>query len=451
MLVNDQLPGPAIVADWGDTVRVHVTNLLKTNGTSIHFHGVNQLNTNRQDGVNGVTECPLAPNLSRTYEWRATQHGSSWYHSHHTTQYGAGVYGPIVLNGPATANFDLDLGPAVISDYWYEPGFEVAAIAEEAALKGTAGLTPDNFLFNGKAKDAQGNGQYETFHVASNRTHRLRLINTATESAVHFAVEGHNLLVIAADFVPVEPYQVSSLMVGIAQRYDVVVKADQPSGAYWVRAEAESACGGSVNHRGLAVLKYDSSNLTVPAGGEPTDNPYATPCQAPSLTPYWPSDAGSASDFAETYQPLLLDYDPTQIAADNGTFIIWKFNKMGIDTTWADPTLSSIADNTSYPPSAAVFEIPSTQKYAYYVIQNKGGIASFIPHPIHLHGHDYYVLGRGKGVFNTSDLADLNFKDPIRRDTEYIDGDNHTQTGSWLALSWKLGNPGVSLIGVAKS
>jgi FtsP/CotA-like multicopper oxidase with cupredoxin domain len=47
------IPGPTLIADWGDTVVVHVTNSLTTsnNGTSIHFHGIWQLNTNDQDGV----------------------------------------------------------------------------------------------------------------------------------------------------------------------------------------------------------------------------------------------------------------------------------------------------------------------------------------------------------------------------------------------------------------
>jgi len=73
------LAGPTITADWGDTIVVNVKNSLQHNGTSIHWHGMRMLNTGHQDGVNGVTECPIAPGDTRQYRLRATQHGTSWY------------------------------------------------------------------------------------------------------------------------------------------------------------------------------------------------------------------------------------------------------------------------------------------------------------------------------------------------------------------------------------
>ncbi|MAD87621.1 MAG: hypothetical protein CL912_32075 [Deltaproteobacteria bacterium] len=40
---------------------IHVyNNLTNYNGTSIHWHGIRQLNTNWQDGVAGVTQCPIS-------------------------------------------------------------------------------------------------------------------------------------------------------------------------------------------------------------------------------------------------------------------------------------------------------------------------------------------------------------------------------------------------------
>lgn len=62
-----------------------------------------------------MTECPIPPGESRTYKFVATQHGSSWYHSHFTNQYGDGVVGPIVIKGPATASYDEDLGALLVS------------------------------------------------------------------------------------------------------------------------------------------------------------------------------------------------------------------------------------------------------------------------------------------------------------------------------------------------
>jgi len=37
-------------ACWGDEVVIHVTNNMKENGTTIHWHGIRQLNTTEMDG-----------------------------------------------------------------------------------------------------------------------------------------------------------------------------------------------------------------------------------------------------------------------------------------------------------------------------------------------------------------------------------------------------------------
>lgn len=34
---------------------------MKYNGTSIHWHGIRQNQTMHMDGVNGITQCPIAP------------------------------------------------------------------------------------------------------------------------------------------------------------------------------------------------------------------------------------------------------------------------------------------------------------------------------------------------------------------------------------------------------
>ena len=41
----------------GDRIQVTIHNEMEHNGTSIHWHGLRQLNSNIQDGVNGITEC----------------------------------------------------------------------------------------------------------------------------------------------------------------------------------------------------------------------------------------------------------------------------------------------------------------------------------------------------------------------------------------------------------
>lgn len=80
MTVNGSIPGPTIEANWGDTVKLHVTNSLTSNknGTSIHFHGLRMNYTNQMDGVVSITQCPTAPGENYTYTWKAEQYGTTW-------------------------------------------------------------------------------------------------------------------------------------------------------------------------------------------------------------------------------------------------------------------------------------------------------------------------------------------------------------------------------------
>ena len=96
---NGSFPGPWLQACWqvhlciipteslanlksisrGDKLNITVVNNLKYNGTSVHWHGIRQLLSNPSDGVNGVTQCAIAPGKSFSYVWNATQYGSTWY------------------------------------------------------------------------------------------------------------------------------------------------------------------------------------------------------------------------------------------------------------------------------------------------------------------------------------------------------------------------------------
>ncbi len=45
-----------------------------------------------------------------------SQYGTGWYHSHVGAQAGDGIRGPMIIHGPATANYDIDMGPVMIDD-----------------------------------------------------------------------------------------------------------------------------------------------------------------------------------------------------------------------------------------------------------------------------------------------------------------------------------------------
>ena len=220
LVVNGQYPGPVITANWGDTISITVKNSLQNNGTSIHWHGIRQLDSNQMDGTNGLTECPIAPGQTKTYTFKATQYGTSWYHSHYSVQYGDGVVGTIVINGPATSNYDIDLGPLPMTDWFHTPFFTVNA----EALHASGPPTADNVLVNGSMTSSSG-GKYATTTLTPGKKHLLRLINTGINNFLHVSLDGHPFTVVASDFVPIVPYTTDSvvLAVGMWMRTDHIL------------------------------------------------------------------------------------------------------------------------------------------------------------------------------------------------------------------------------------
>ena len=93
---NGQVPGPMIRVREGDRIRVSVTNELPES-TSVHFHGVEM--PNDQDGVPFITQPPVKPGETYTYEFTVPNSGSHMYHSHHnsTKQVGLGLLGAFIV------------------------------------------------------------------------------------------------------------------------------------------------------------------------------------------------------------------------------------------------------------------------------------------------------------------------------------------------------------------
>jgi FtsP/CotA-like multicopper oxidase with cupredoxin domain len=95
---NGQWPGPTIRVTEGDKVRATFKNNLKET-TGVHFHGIDFGNF-FMDGVPFVTQLPIPPGESFTYEFVASPAGSMMYHSHHnaTDQVGRGLLGAFIID-----------------------------------------------------------------------------------------------------------------------------------------------------------------------------------------------------------------------------------------------------------------------------------------------------------------------------------------------------------------
>jgi FtsP/CotA-like multicopper oxidase with cupredoxin domain len=107
---NGVVPGPQIRVKEGDRVRVVVKNELDES-TSVHFHGVEV--PIEQDGVPFITQPPIKPGQTYTYEFTVPNAGSHMYHSHHNAakQVGMGLLGAFVVEPKrkrAIENVDVD-------------------------------------------------------------------------------------------------------------------------------------------------------------------------------------------------------------------------------------------------------------------------------------------------------------------------------------------------------
>jgi FtsP/CotA-like multicopper oxidase with cupredoxin domain len=93
---NKQIPGPTLRATVGDRVRINVVNNLEES-TAVHWHGL--LIPNAMDGVPYVTQEPIEPGKTFTYEWTIRNQGSHMYHSHHDSadQVNRGLLGAFIV------------------------------------------------------------------------------------------------------------------------------------------------------------------------------------------------------------------------------------------------------------------------------------------------------------------------------------------------------------------
>lgn len=431
LLINGVYPGPTIRATWGDQLVINVHNKMEDNGTSIHWHGVRQYHSPGSDGVNGITECPLAPGDSKTYSFQVTQFGTSWYHAHYSSQYGDGVVGTMIFEGPASANYDYDLGIYPLNEWYYQTAFQINSITSQNLQSFAGPPNASNILINGTNQDGYGNGQYSKVSITNGKKYRLRLVNVAVDNYIRVSLDNHPMLIMASDFIPIKPIYANWVLLGVGQRYDVVINANMTSGNFWFRADVAGDCLSGNDGSGLAVWTYSGTNAATPSST--AFAPPAGQCAEPSpVVPYWHQPVPSGSFVG---QELDLTITKAVVQPNGDAIFVWALNTTSIDIAWENPTLSYIMNgNSSYPAALEVIPTTSSGSWNYFLIQTAPNLPP-IPHPIHLHGHDFFVIGSGPGQYDPSS-ATLNWSNPPRRDTETLPG------GGWLAIAFNSNNPG---------
>lgn len=130
------------------------------------------------------------------------------------------------------------------------------------------------------------------------------------------------------------------------------------------------------------------------------------------------------------------DLESASVSKNTAGLFKWTLNSTSMLVDWASPTLKAVLDgNTTYDDEEAVIELSEANQWVYLVVQTTLGV----PHPIHLHGHDFFILAQGTGTYSTSTVS-LTTTNPPRRDTAML------PASGYLVMAWETDNPGAWLM-----
>lgn len=275
--VEGSVPGPILRWRQGDVVEVTVTNTLKDEATSIHWHGIRL--PSDMDGVPGLSFSGIPPGGQFTYRFRLHQSGTYWYHSHSGMQEAQGFYGAIVVDplspDPNACARDYvillsewtDVSPTDMinnlkmqSDYYVFKQRTAASFPKEARQAGSALKALKDrlawsrmrmaatdisdvtgiiytYLLNGNSPGMNWSGLFTPGEKI-----RLRFINASSMTLFDVRIPGLEMLVVQADGNDVEPVPIDEFRIGVAETYDVIVQPKEDK-AYTIFAQSEDRTG----------------------------------------------------------------------------------------------------------------------------------------------------------------------------------------------------------------
>ena len=204
---NKQVPGPNIKVNVGDKVKIVLKNELEES-TVIHIHGLKGL-PNAMDGVPDVTQPPVKPGESFSYDFTANEISVAMYHSHHNAQ------------------IQVPNGLAGIFEVGALPLPKDVKIAQEIPMMlndaGTIGLTLNGKSFPGTKAVVANAGDYILVHYLNEglMTHPMH-------------THGFDQTVIAEDGnVLATPYSEDTVQVAPGSRVSVLIRLDRAGAWAW--------------------------------------------------------------------------------------------------------------------------------------------------------------------------------------------------------------------------
>lgn len=269
--LNGTVPGPLVRLRQGQNVRLSVTNGLKDEDSSIHWHGL--LVPFQYDGVPGVSFPGISPGKTFVYEFPVIQSGTYWYHSHSGLQEQLGHYGPIVVDPEGADPIQSDREHVIVlSDHSpmhphvimrklkQQSGYFNYQRQTAAGLLAGADQPLKERLDWGKMRmdpadmsDVTGStytylvngyGPFDNWTALFTPGERVRLRFINASSMTHFDVRipGLKMTVVQADGNNVRAVPVDEFQIGVAETYDVIVEPTGPR-AFTLVAESVDRSG----------------------------------------------------------------------------------------------------------------------------------------------------------------------------------------------------------------
>ena len=176
----------------------------------------------------------------------------------------------------------------------------------------------------------------------------LRLINTSFETTFVFSIDHHLLQIVGADFVPINNYTNSTVLIGIGHRYHVIVEADPQAyqsgdpevkeNSFWIRtwrADCFRFSTPSSGYEKNGILRYDpNDNKSIPTthSWNNTKWPISLDCSDEtysSLVPRRPWTVGPPANTLEGSigQNFVVQFVPNQ----QTVYPLAKFSMFGDD------------------------------------------------------------------------------------------------------------------------
>ena len=212
---NNQIPGPELRANIGDTIVVRINNNLNE-PTTIHWHGI--CLPASMDGTDAVQK-PIEPGEVFEYRFTVQNAGTFWYHAHtnETVQMERGMYGALIVNSDTDPVLDeervfmiddmkLDEKNNFTQPSWFLP----------RAIERHDGRQGNTLLLNGK--------ENLVINVHGGQTERWRFINSSSARYFKLYLGGRSFRIIATDGGLLEhPLPVTEALITPGERIDIAV------------------------------------------------------------------------------------------------------------------------------------------------------------------------------------------------------------------------------------